>query len=182
MKKILFVLAVVFFVSANQQTVNAQEFPKLDASPMDAAAHPKSYRVSDKLAKVIYSRPQLKGRSLSKLAPNGKVWRTGANEVPEITFYKDVMFGGKEVKAGTYSLLTIPNEGSWTVILSNQINVWGAYFYKESEDVVRAEAKVSTLDKSVEAFSILFTGDDANSATLHFAWGTTLASIPVAAK
>ena len=41
MKKILFVLAVVFFVSANQQTVNAQEFPKLDASPMDAAAHPK---------------------------------------------------------------------------------------------------------------------------------------------
>lgn len=182
MKKILFSLAVLFFISASQQELQAQDFPKLDVSPMDAAAHPKSYRIADKLAKVIYSRPQLKGRSLSKLAPNGKVWRTGANEAPEITFYKDVMFGGKEVKAGTYTLFTIPNEKSWTVILSNQINVWGAYFYKDSEDVVRAEAKVSTLDKSVEAFSILFTGDDANAATLHFAWGTTLASIPVSAK
>lgn len=182
MNKILFVLVVVFFVSANQQTLQAQDFPKLDKSPMDAAAHPKSYRVSDKLAKIIYSRPQLKGRSLSRLAPNGKVWRTGANEAPEVTFYKNVMFGDKEVKAGTYTLFTIPNEGSWTIILSNQINVWGAYFYNESEDVVRAEAKVSNLDQSVEAFSILFTGDEVNSAILHFAWGTTLASIPVTAK
>ncbi len=63
-----------------------------------------------KLVKVVYSRPQLKGRSLDKLAPKDKVWRTGANEAAEITFYKDVTFGGKEVKAGTYTLFTIPTE------------------------------------------------------------------------
>ena len=182
MKKIVFALAILFGIFGNLQTVNAQEFPSLDKSPMDAASHPKSFRVSEKLVKVIYSRPQLKGRSIDKLAPFGKVWRTGANEVPEITFYKDVMFGGKEVKAGTYSLVTIPNKDSWTIILSNQINVWGAYFYKESEDVVRVEATVSSLEQPLEAFSMLFEGEDANSATMHMAWGTTLLSLPVASK
>ena len=40
----------------------------------------------------MYGRPQLKGRDLAKLAPADKVWRTGANEAAEITFYNDVMF------------------------------------------------------------------------------------------
>jgi hypothetical protein len=35
---------------------------------------------------VTYSRPLLNGRSLGELAPDGKVWRTGANEATEITF------------------------------------------------------------------------------------------------
>lgn len=76
---------------------------------MDATAFPNSYKISDKIVKVIYSRPQLNGRDLVKLAPPEKVWRTGANEAAEITFYKDVIFGGKALKAGTYSLFTIPS-------------------------------------------------------------------------
>ncbi len=36
--------------------------------------------------------------------PYGKVWRLGANEATEITFAKDGSFGGKPVKAGTYTL------------------------------------------------------------------------------
>ena len=142
---------------------------------MDAAAYPSSYRVSDKVVRITYSRPQLKGRSLSKLAPNGKIWRTGANEVPEITFYKDVTFGGTPVKAGTYSLVTIPGEKEWTVILSKQLNVWGAYFYKESEDVARVKGAVSKSDKAIEEFSIAF-GDD---MTLYMGWGNTIVSVPV---
>ena len=47
---------------------------------MDAASYPSSYKISDKVVKVVYGRPQLKGRDLAKLAPNDKVWRTGANE------------------------------------------------------------------------------------------------------
>ena len=120
---------------------------------MDAASYPSSYKISDKVVKVVYGRPQLKGRDLAKLAPNDKVWRTGANEAAEITFYKDVTFGGKAVKAGTYSLFTIPSsEGDWIVILSTARNVWGSYFYKQDEDVVRVSGKISKSEKKYRSF------------------------------
>jgi len=154
--------------------VEAQKFRGLDKSPMDAATYPGSYRVSDKTVKIIYSRPQLKGRSVSDLAPAGKVWRTGANEAPEITFYKDVTLGGKSVKAGTYSLLTIPGNDEWTVILSSDINVWGAYSYDEKNDVARVSGKVSQ-GESLEAFSITF-DDDGN---MHMGWGTVRIMVPM---
>ena len=71
-------IAVVSLVFSKEAT--AQKFPGLDKSTMDAATYPETYRNSNKKVKVIYSRPQLKNRKLSKLAPEGKVWRTGANE------------------------------------------------------------------------------------------------------
>lgn len=156
----------------------AQKFSKLDVSPMDASAYPVNWRNSDKLVKVVYSRPQLKGRTLDKLAPNDKVWRTGANEAAEITFYKDVTFGDKKVKAGTYTLFTIPTNSDWTVILSNQKNVWGSYFYDKSEDVVRVSGKVSKAAAPIEAFSIIFEGEDDN-AMMHLGWANTVVSVPV---
>ena len=164
------VLAVIF---SNQAT--AQEFKGLDKSPMDVAAYPSSYRVSDKVVKVTYSRPQLKGRSLGKLAPAGKVWRTGANEATEITFYKDVNFGGAPIKAGTYTMYAIPGDKEWTIIISKQLNVWGSYFYKDSQDVARVKGKVSKSDDNIEAFSIAF-GDD---KTMYLGWGDTIVSVPV---
>ncbi len=178
MKKSILSVVIFAFALVFSSEAFAQSFADLDKSPMDAAAYPSSYRVSDKLVKVVYSRPQLKGRSVSKLAPSGKVWRTGANEAPEITFYKDAMFGGKKVKAGTYTLFTIPGDTEWTVILSTAKNVWGAYFYNESEDVVRVKAKVMKAKKSIDAFSIAFDGKD-NAATMYLGWGDVVASVPV---
>ena len=176
MKKRIVVLAMLMVAVLFSTEVMAQEFKGLDKSPMDAASYPSSYRVSDKLVKITYGRPQLKGRALAKLAPNDKVWRTGANEAPEITFYKDVKFGGKDVKAGTYTLFTIPKtEGDWTVILSTAKNVWGSYFYKESEDVVRVSGTVSTSEKSIEAFSMMFADD----MTLKMGWANTVVSVSI---
>lgn len=175
MKKTFSLIAALIIAVVFTNQTNAQEFKDLDKSPMDQAAFPSSYRVSDKVAKITYSRPQLKGRSMAKLAPAGKVWRTGANEVPEITFYKDVTFGGTAVKAGTYSLVTIPGDKEWTVILSKQLNVWGAYFYKESEDVARVKGAVSSSEKPIEAFSMAF-GED---GTLHMGWGNTIVSVAI---
>ncbi len=154
--------------------MNAQKFAKIDKSPMDAVAFPSSNRVSDKLIKVVYSRPQLKGRELSKLAPNNKVWRTGANEAANITFYKDMKIENNIVKAGEYSLFTIPGDNEWTIILNKDINVWGAYSYNESNDVVRVKAAVSSATDSLEAFSIAF--DD--KGNMHLGWGTTRVAVP----
>ena len=175
MKKSILSIAVVIFALVFTTEAFAQKFPKMDISPMDAASFPTSYKESNKVVKVIYGRPQLKGRDLSKLAPEGKVWRTGANEAAEITFYKDVTFGGKKVKAGTYTLFTIPSEKEWTVILSTAKNVWGSYFYKQEEDVVRVSGVVSNSDKKIEAFSMMFDED----MTLRMGWGNTVVSVPV---
>lgn len=178
MKKAILSIAIFTIALVSSTETLAQKFPKMDVSPMDAASYPTNWRNADKLVKVIYSRPQLKGRKLDKLAPKDKVWRTGANEAAEITFYKEVTFGDKKVKAGTYSLFTIPTDGDWTIILSNQKNVWGSYFYDESKDVARVSGTVSKLAESIEAFSIVFEGEKDN-ATMYMAWAKTMISVPI---
>ena len=172
------ILPIAIFVIAlfSSLPATAQEFKSLDKSPMDVAAFPSSHKVSDKIVKVIYSRPQLKGRDLMKLAQPEKIWRTGANEAAEITFYKDVIFGGRALKAGTYSLFTIPSlDGDWTVIINEARNVWGSYYYKQDQDVVRVSGKTSKTDKSIEAFSMMFDKD----MTLKMGWGKTVISVSI---
>lgn len=176
MKKSTCISTIAFaFMMLLSLNVNAQKFSELDKSPMDAAAFPSSYKIADKAVKIIYSRPQLKGRALSDLAPNGKQWRTGANEAAEITFYKDMTVAGTPVKAGTYTLSTIPGGKEWTLILSSDLNVWGSYFYNEANDVARITAKVTTSEDSLEAFSIAFGKD----GTMHLGWGTVRVAVPM---
>ncbi|NCO63336.1 MAG: DUF2911 domain-containing protein [Flavobacteriales bacterium] len=155
---------------------NAQDFKGLDKSPMDAASFPSDYNVSNKLIKIVYSRPQLNGRDLATLAPNGKVWRTGANESSELTLYVDMKLGTTTVKAGTYTFYTIPGENKWTAIISKDLNVWGSYFYNESNDVARLSVPVSTGDY-LDVFSIAFDEAD-KGVTMHLGWGTTRVAVP----
>ena len=176
MKNSILPIAIFVITLISSPQITAQEFKGLDKSPMDMAAFPSSYRVSDKIVKVIYSRPQLKGRDLMKLAPPEKVWRTGANEAVEITFYKDVVFGGKAVKAGVYSLFVIPSlDEDWTIIINEAKNVWGSYSYNQDQDVVRVAGISSKVEKNVEAFSMMFEKD----MTLKMGWGNTVISVPI---
>jgi len=178
MKKLSFIstIALVFmmFLSIN---ATAQEFPKLDVSPMDVAAFPADYREANKLVKVAYSRPQLKGRVIDSLAPKGKVWRTGANESAEITFYVDMKLGDTAIKAGTYSLATIPGDSEWTIIINSELNAWGSYFYKEANDVARLNVPASTSETSLEAFSMTFK-EATDGVHLHIGWGSTRVAVP----
>lgn len=164
----LFVVAVLF---SNETT--AQKFRGLDKSPADIAMY--STKADGAIAKVIYSRPQLNGRDMSKLAPAGKVWRLGANESTEVRFYKDVTFGGQSVKAGTYTMFAIPGDSEWTIILNKALHTWGSGSYKEANDLVRVTGKVSTNKDSVEALAIMFskTGD------MLIGWANTVVTVPV---
>ena len=176
MKNSILLAAFFLITSISSFHMTAQNFKGLDKSPMDVAAFPSSYKISDKIAKVTYSRPQLNGRELMKLAPPEKIWRTGANEAAEITFYKDVIFGGKALKAGTYSLFTIPSSnGDWTVIINSARNVWGSYYYKIDQDVIRVTGKMSKSEENIEAFSIMFDDD----MTLKMGWGMTVVSVSI---
>ena len=154
MKKIILLVAVFALTIGFSNQAIAQNFKGLDKSPMDIASFPSNYRVSEKVIKIIYSRPQLKGRSLEKLAPLGKKWRTGANEATEVTFYKDVIFGGTAVKAGTYTMYAVPGKATWTVALSSQLNVWGVYFHKDENDVAKVTIPVKQTEEKLDFFSI----------------------------
>ncbi|AEE19786.1 Protein of unknown function (DUF2911) [Dokdonia sp. Hel_I_63] len=175
MKK-FFMTAVVALAFVAAPSVNAQDF-NVDKSPMDQAAFPSNYKESNKLVKVTYSRPQLKERELSKLAPDGKVWRLGANEAAEITLYKDMKLGTTPVKAGTYTMYAMPNGAEWTIILSSDLNVWGSYFYKEANDVARITVPVTQADDAIEYFGMEFMPVD-QGAHLHMAWGNARVEVP----
>ncbi|MEO1010608.1 MAG: DUF2911 domain-containing protein [Bacteroidota bacterium] len=177
MKRVFSVVVLVISLAFSGEVL-AQKFNGLDKSPMDIAAYPSSYRVSEKTIRVVYSRPQLKGRSLGELAPAGKVWRTGANEAPEITFYKDVNFGGKDITAGTYALFTIPGNGQWTIILNKNLNQWGAYSYDESMDVTRIDVPTGSDGQSLEPFSIAFKEVD-SGAHMVMGWDKTRIAVPI---
>lgn len=177
MKKVS-TLATLMFALILTTVATAQDFSGMDKSPMDMAAYPTDYKVSDKAVRIIYGRPQLNGRSMDELAPEGKVWRTGANEAPEITFYKDVMFGGKAVKAGTYSLFTIPGKAEWTVILNKNLNQWGSYSYDEASDVARVTVPNGSDASPLEQFSIAFK-EVKDGAHLVMGWDKTRVAVPI---
>ena len=120
---------------------------------------PQSPRVTaeGKNVTVAYGQPSKKGRVIfGELVPYGKVWRLGANEATEITFAKDGSFGGKPVKAGTYTLFTIPEANEWTFILNSELKQWGAYKYDEikGKNVLEVKAKATKASAPVEKLTI----------------------------
>ena len=178
MKKISIISTITLaFAMLFSLNISAQDFEGLNKRPMDAAAFPASYKESNKLIKIIYSRPQLKGREVSKLAPNKEVWRTGANEAAELTLYVDMKLGDTKIPAGTYTFYVIPGDSEWTAIISKDLNVWGSYFYKQANDVARLNVPVKTDENFLEAFSIAFT-EAKNGVDMHLGWGKTRVTVP----
>ncbi|WP_340202158.1 DUF2911 domain-containing protein [Ascidiimonas sp. W6] len=177
MKKMILLLMAIGTMMASQD-VSAQKFSGLDKSPHDISYY-KVQRNAPPLIKVVYGRPQKKGRKIfGGIVSYGDVWRTGANEATEITFYKDVTFGGKSIQAGTYTLFTIPSAKEWTVILNTDLDVWGAYAYNKAKDVASVSVPVKNDSKSIEAFSITFTKVD-DGVHLNIGWDTERIAVPI---
>lgn len=185
MRKLSLCLLLALFGFA----VNAQEtvkFPKPDDSPMDALYYPlNATKVKDNslpIIKVLYSRPQKKGREIfGVLEQFDKVWRLGANENTEIYFDRNVFIGGKKVKQGRYSLFAIPSKDKWTIIVNKQTDRWGAFTYDQTKDVVRVDVPVAKLDKPLEVFSMTFT-ELVGGANLVMAWDGTQVTLPIMFK
>lgn len=189
MKRLVQLSALCLMISGGAL---AQDFPKLDGSPMDAAYFParaafRSFAKTDeeKMAgtpkiKVVYSRPQKKGRTIfGDLQKYGEMWRVGANESTEVTFFSDATVGGKTLKAGRYTLYAIPNEGEWELFFSTDLDGWGHYAFKPDESAV-ASVKVPTEKTSatVEALGIVFEAAD-NGATMIIGWDDTMVKVPI---
>jgi hypothetical protein len=90
-----------------------------------------------------------------------------------------VTIGGKKIPAGNYALLAIPNETEWTIILSSDLDQWGAYSYNQALDVARINVPVQKSDSVIENFSIQFAKKDAKNATMYMGWDTTMVAVPI---
>ncbi len=180
-----YILFTAFIVSLFSGAAMAQDFNGLDKSPMDMAYFPDNFAHDRKagekaIARVIYSRPSKNGRDVfGKLIPYGKVWRAGANEATEVKFYQDVELAGKKVKAGTYSLFTIPGEKEWTLILNSDLDYWGAYSHNTKNDVVRVTAPATETNDVVENFTIQFDGKGEKNGSMKLAWDKTVVDLPI---
>ncbi len=136
---------------------------------------------------VFYNRPYKKGREIfGNLVPYGKTWRTGANEASVFETTSDLKFGDKELKAGKYSLWTVPGEQTWQVIFNSEIPWWGMNFNglvnrNLATDALIVEAQVHPQEKEFEQFTILVEkGSDGYE--LNLIWDKTLVNVPFTIK
>ena len=127
--------------------------------------------------KVVYGQPSKRGRIIfGTLEPFGKVWRTGADQATQITFSKNVLFGGRPVKAGTYTFFSIPDRQTWTVILNGKLGQWGAFDYDKNkgQDVVSVKVKRQALSTPTEKLTFTLPGN-----AVVFEWDDTKISVPL---
>ena len=170
-----FFFCLILFFSALTAATFGQEPAKVRPSPLSIAA----IRFKDAYIKITYSQPQKRGREIfGKLVPYNEVWRTGANEATEITTSKNIQINGTLLKAGTYSIFTIPQKDKWTIIINGEVGLWGAYNYNSKLDVMRFDVPVAPIDIVYESFTMQF--DHRNEvADLLLYWDKTKISIPV---
>ena len=128
---------------------------------------------------VSYSRPSARGRKVfGEVVPFGKVWRTGANKATTIKFGEDVLIDGQALKAGEYSVHSIPELAEWTLIFNSNLTASSAT-YKQEEDVLRVKAKTAKTLAPVETFTIEFTDITTTSANLVFKWENTAVTLKI---
>src|SRR5258708_3443715 len=129
MKKVLIIVGVVLLLLAGGLYYYTQVYTK-SFSPVAKV----DFNDGNLTVQVVYSSPSKKGREIfGKLVPYGKTWRTGANEPTTFETNTDLTFGEKELKAGKYSLWTVPGEQTWHVVFNSELPPWGINFDGEAQ-------------------------------------------------
>ncbi len=124
--------------------------------------------VDGAMVKINYHSPKVKDRTIwGELVPYDKVWRTGANNATTIEVSENMKIGNKKLPKGKYALFTIPKIGdTWTVIINKVADQWGAFNYKESEDLFRFEVPVERTLENNESLKF----DVKSDGTVVFEW------------
>jgi hypothetical protein len=158
---------------------------------------------------ITYSRPAVKGRPIfadppasmaerakgeatldnqnerkpgEPIVPYGHVWRAGANEATMFQVTDDVMINGQPLKAGTYSLHTVPGKDEWTIIFNNDPGQWGSFSYDDKKDALRVKTKPQTVSDNQEFLMFNFDPVSENSATVNIRWEKTRVPFTVEVK
>jgi len=129
---------------------------------------------------IEYASPAVKGRKVwGDLVPFDKVWRTGANAATKITFSRDVTFGGKPVPAGTYSIVSMPSQKGWKVMLNKELGLWATPApYAPANDVASVAATTTEIPNR-ERLAFLFSNTTDDSTSLDLEWEKLRVSVPI---
>ncbi|HTJ52313.1 MAG TPA: DUF2911 domain-containing protein [Cyclobacteriaceae bacterium] len=180
-KKIFIGLGIVLLL------VIAYEGYQIATTKSHSPSETKEFSFNGVDMKVVYCRPYKKGRLIfgegkdGALLPNGKYWRLGANEATEITFTKNITFGGQPVNAGSYRMYAVPNATTWKVALNSELGKWGAFEPDHGLDVLSVDVPVQDNLPETEQFTINFTSDSTTSH-IDFIWDKTKVSVPITAQ
>jgi hypothetical protein len=127
---------------------------------------------------VNYSSPRARGRKVfGELVPYGEVWRTGANEATTFLTNENLTtVKGTNIPPGSYTVFTVPNSNTWTLIINKRTGQWGIPYSYESEELARVPMSVTKLSSPAENFTISF-DHVGGSCTMRMGWETTQASL-----
>jgi NAD(P)H-dependent flavin oxidoreductase YrpB (nitropropane dioxygenase family) len=121
---------------------------------------------------VVYRRPVARGRALfGSLVPWGRIWTPSADSAAPFTVI------GAALAAGTYSIWTIPDSVSWTVVFNSTPAAFHLR-YPAATDVLRVQAAPQK-GPHVETLMFAFPSVDGDSATLQMHWGTTIVPLTI---
>ena len=104
------------------------------------------------------------------IAPNGHVWRAGANEATKITISDDVLINGQKLAAGAYSIHIIPGKDDFTIAFNKTADQWGSFRYDAKQDALRVKARPTWTKDSQEQLSYDMPALTANSAQVVVRW------------
>lgn len=128
---------------------------------------------------IVYSRPSVKDRVIfGDVVPYGKNWRFGANALTKISFSDDVKVQGKELKAGEYVIVAIPNKESFVIAFNSDLKA-SIGSYSPDMDVLRVEVPVAAFKEKRETFTLDFTEIRDNYGVLDMIWENTRVSLKI---
>ena len=151
--------------------------------PMGQLSPRDSVRASVGAAQVSvnYGRPTRRGRTIfGTVVPWNQVWRTGANAATGFTTTADLVIGGAEVPAGSYTLWTLPSPSGTKLIINKQTGQWGTV-YDAAQDLARVDMTSETLPSPVEQFTIDIV-PQGGGAVMRMSWDRTRFSVPITVK
>jgi hypothetical protein len=159
LKWLLIILAALFVIAYFGYNYMKSQTKK--ASPEEVV----TFHVGDLSLEVDYSRPSKKGRAT-------------------VTINKDMRFGNVAVKAGKYTLWSIPGADEWSVILNSKMYGWGVNFDGEAQrdpmaDVAQVKVPVRHIVVPMEQFTIAVEGDPTE---LTLTWDDVQVGVPVSAQ
>jgi hypothetical protein len=186
----LFAFSCVTYVAAQQPPVQVKPIrPSQKASVMQTIG------VTD--ITITYSRPPVKGRTIfgdapasmearhpgeatldnqnerkpgEPIVPYNHVWRAGANEATLFQVTDDVLINGQPLKAGSYSLHTVPGKDEWTVIFNSDPGQWGSFTYDSKKDALRIKTKPQMAADNQEWLMYSFDPVTEDSAQVNIRW------------
>jgi len=140
------------------------------------------FTLGGETATFCYGSPSVRGRTMfGDTEPYDRAWRMGADEASAIYLPFGGDIGGVEVGPGSYSLMAVPGEESFEIIVNSQVERWGVPITPEvrANDVGSFTRPVTRLDDSVERLTFSFESHGENMGHLVMEWQHTRVEIPI---